>query len=362
MNRVETVSPSAGTLSLPFGRCASCTTRARLAASSSASRTAGSRVARAWLMASSDTRVRARSTPSKRRVYSRTAAPPRTRTSSVIGLTRSTARSTSRAARGSTPSSSRRVSPAASRPRRSMRVVTGLAPLSEVTCLVYERRRRHAEPSACWTPAAGGRDWGRGAGADGAGGRDLSQGAAASGAPDALRGEPGALDERAELGPHHLRVGAPDVRRLGEAAVRAADDVLPAEDPGEALQPLGDQARVLDRGRVMGNDAGDEDLAVRQLGTLPDLPLPLVPRVRCLDGVRARVHLQDQVDDGLQRRVRDVRDVPAAEADVIADPGRGDTGERVVQRVHPQLRPAAVGALVLLDEVVVHVGEDGVVD
>ena len=85
------------------------------------------------------TRVCARSTPSNRLVYSRTAAPPRTRTSSVIGLTRSTARSTSRAARGSTPSSACLVSPSAARPRRSITVVTGLTPLSEVTCPVYER-------------------------------------------------------------------------------------------------------------------------------------------------------------------------------------------------------------------------------
>ena len=93
-------------------------------------------------MASRGTRVCATSTPSKRLVYSRTAAPPRTRTSSVIGLTRSTARSTSRAARGSTPSRAAPVRPAASRPRRSIRVVTGLAPLSEVTRTVYERRSR----------------------------------------------------------------------------------------------------------------------------------------------------------------------------------------------------------------------------
>ena len=80
------------------------------------------------------------------------AAPPRERTSSQTGLTSSTARSTSRAARGSTPSSAARVSPGASRPRRSIRVVTGLAPLSEVTRIVYEARPAPADPSACWTP------------------------------------------------------------------------------------------------------------------------------------------------------------------------------------------------------------------
>ena len=113
-------------------------------------------------MACCGTRVRSRSTPSKRRVYSRTAALPRTRTSSVTGFTRVTAWSTSRAARGSRPSRAARVRPgdpknAASRPRRSIRVVTGLAPLSEVTCLVYERCRPGAELSACWTLHSGGR-------------------------------------------------------------------------------------------------------------------------------------------------------------------------------------------------------------
>src|SRR5580693_8367385 len=153
MKRVETVSPGAGVVSARRGTWASWTTRARRAASSRASLTFGSMVSRARRRTSPGTRVCARSTPSNRLVYSRTAAPPRTRTSSVIGFTRSTARSTSRAARGSTPSSTCLVSPSAARPRRSITVVTGLTPLSEVTCPVYEGRRPVAEPSACWTAA-----------------------------------------------------------------------------------------------------------------------------------------------------------------------------------------------------------------
>ena len=153
MKRVETVSPGAGVVSARRGTWASWTTRARRAASSRASLTFGSMVSRARRRTSRGTRVCARSTPSNRLVYSRTAAPPRTRTSSVIGFTRSTARSTSRAARGSTPSSACLVSPSAARPRRSITVVTGLTPLSEVTCPVYEDRRPVAEPSACWTAA-----------------------------------------------------------------------------------------------------------------------------------------------------------------------------------------------------------------
>ena len=73
----------------------------------------------------------------------------------------------------------------------------------------------------------------------------------------------GTRDKRREFRPDHLGGGALDVGYLGEAAVGAADDVLRPEEPGETLKPLGDEPRVLHRGRVMGDDAGNEDLAVR---------------------------------------------------------------------------------------------------
>ena len=59
---------------------------------------------------------------------------------------------------------------------------------------------------------------------------------------------------------------------------------------------------------------------------LPDAPLVLVARVGALDQVGAGAHAQHQVHDRVERRVGDVRHVPAAEADVIADAILRDVG------------------------------------
>ena len=76
--------------------------------------------------ASAGTRVVARSTPSNRAVYSRTAAAPRWRTSSHTGRTCSAAAATSSAARGRTPDRLTRLSAAVSRSRRSIRSIRGI--------------------------------------------------------------------------------------------------------------------------------------------------------------------------------------------------------------------------------------------
>ena len=111
---------------------------------------------------------------------------------------------------------------------------------------------------------------------------------------------------------------------------------------GEADDAVGDQARVLDGDDVVRDHAGDQDPVVRQLPLLPHAPFVLVARIRRLDRVGAGLHLQHDVDDVLERRVRDVRHVPAAEAHVIADAVLGDAFERVVERLDAQLRPFAV--------------------
>ena len=138
MKRVETLRPGAGSVSRRSGSCASWTIRARRAASSRASLTVGSSVSRAWSMPpAAPGCARGRRRRSVGVLADRRAATD----ADVLGdrPDESTARSTSRAARGSTPSRAAWVRPAAPRPRRSMWVVTGLAPLSEVTRLVYER-------------------------------------------------------------------------------------------------------------------------------------------------------------------------------------------------------------------------------
>src|SRR6266849_8033922 len=120
-NRPVTVSPAMTWVVVSGGSCAPCTRLVRLTASSRAALTWGPRPARASSRAAGGTRVVARSTPSKRAVYSRTAAAPRFRTSSQIGRTSATADSTSVVARGRTPDSSVRLRLAGPRPRMSMR-------------------------------------------------------------------------------------------------------------------------------------------------------------------------------------------------------------------------------------------------
>ena len=91
--------------------------------------------------------------------------------------------------------------------------------------------------------------------------------------PQALGGEPRSLDERLELGPHHRGVLALEQGPLGEAAVGAGDDALAADEAGEVHEALGHGLGVLDHGRGVGDDAGDEHLALGQADVLPDAPL-----------------------------------------------------------------------------------------
>ena len=107
---------------------------------------------------------------------------------------------------------------------------------------------------------------------------------------------------------------------------------------------VGDQPRMLDRRGVVRDDARDQDLARRQLHLLPHAPFVLVAHIGGLDRIGAGLHLQDQVDDVLERRVGDVRHVPAAEADVIADAVLRDAFERVVERLDAQLGPFAIAS------------------
>src|SRR6516165_6407062 len=70
--------------------------------------------------------------------------------------------------------------------------------------------------------------------------------------------------------------------------------------------------------------------AGRQLCLLPRAPLMLVPHVAGLEGIGLRLHLEDQIDDVLQRQVVGVRPVPAAPAQVVAHSFFGNANKRVV--------------------------------
>src|SRR5437870_8992962 len=108
------------------------------------------------------------------------------------------------------------------------------------------------------------------------------------------------------------------MRAAAEAAVATGNDVLYADALSEALDALRDELRVLDDIGRMGHHAGDEDLPVRQPNLVPDGVFVLMARVRTLDEVGLRLHLEHEVDHVLELDVVGVRPVPASPAQVIA--------------------------------------------
>ena len=110
----------------------------------------------------------------------------------------------------------------------------------------------------------------------------------------------------------------------------------------DAHEALGDEFGMLDDVGVMGDDAGDQHASLGQADVLPQRPLVLVARVGLLDQVVAGGDLEYEIDDVGERRVEGVGTVPAAPADVVAHPFAGQPAKRVVERLDPQLGPAAV--------------------
>ena len=98
----------------------------------------------------------------------------------------------------------------------------------------------------------------------------------------------------------------------------------------------------------MRDDAGDEDLAVRELDVLPQVILVLVPGVGRLDQVGAGVDLEHDVGDVRERHVVGVRAVPAAPAQVVPDAVGGQAVQGVVEHLDAVSRVAAVGVQVEL--------------
>ena len=75
--------------------------------------------------------------------------------------------------------------------------------------------------------------------------------------PELLARQPGAGDQRFELGPGELRMDAP-----AETAIGAGDDILAAHHPGESQDAVGDELGVLDDVGGVADDPRDQDLAV----------------------------------------------------------------------------------------------------
>src|SRR4051794_16581864 len=94
-------------------------------------------------------------------------------------------------------------------------------------------------------------------------------------------------------------------------------------------------------GRV-ADDTGNEYLAVRQLDALPDLPFMLVTGIRRLDHIGAGPHLEDEIDDVLERDVAYMRPRPASPAHMVAHAILPDSFERAVERFDEFGEPAAI--------------------
>ena len=123
-----------------------------------------------------------------------------------------------------------------------------------------------------------------------------------------MGGEPGAFNERLELGPRDLGVHA-----SAEAAIGTGDDILASEHPGESQNAVRHKLGVLDDVGRVADDSGDQDLAFGQLDVLPDLPLMRVANIAGLDRERSGAHLKQHIDNVAQRQVGGVRPVPAAQ-------------------------------------------------
>ena len=122
-----------------------------------------------------------------------------------------------------------------------------------------------------------------------------------------------------------------------ETAVCGGNHIFPAHQLGEAYDPVSHQVRVLDNVGGVGDDAGDDDFSVRELGVFPDAPFMLVADIGGLEGVAARIDLQHRADDVREGDVRGVRAVPGTPADVQPDPVLGEAAQGPVCGFNPEL-------------------------
>ena len=163
--------------------------------------------------------------------------------------------------------------------------------------------------------------------------------------PQLARRQSGALRQGGELEPGHTGMGVVEPQGGGgKAAVGSGDDVLTADEFGEAHDPFGDQFRVLHQIGRMADHARYEDFPGGQLDVLEDMVFVLVARVRRFEGIGAGVDLQHDVDDILEIHFVDARTDIDAVAGMEADFLGRDAAERVIDHFDPLGRPVpAIG-------------------
>src|SRR5687767_10748506 len=97
-----------------------------------------------------------------------------------------------------------------------------------------------------------------------------------------------------------------DVLRPRITASGAGNDAFSANDLPISHETIRNYLRMLHRHGVVGDHPWDQYLPLGKLHLLPDTPLVLVPRVGRLKGIRPRLYHEDEVDDLLERGVRQV--------------------------------------------------------
>src|SRR6185437_10240255 len=107
---------------------------------------------------------------------------------------------------------------------------------------------------------------------------------------------------------------------LRKSTVGAGDYILAPDNFRKPDDAFGDEFRVLYHVRAMAHYARCQNLPIGKFDVLPDPPLVLVTRIRRFDQIRARAHLQNQVDDFLEWHIRGVRSRPTAPAYVVTNP------------------------------------------
>src|ERR1700730_10533210 len=120
--------------------------------------------------------------------------------------------------------------------------------------------------------------------------------------PQLTAGQSCPLRQRFELGPSDLRMHS-----AAEAAIGGGDDPLPADEVGEAGNPLADELEMLDHIGGVADDTRQDQLVVGKLDVLPDLPLVLMADVARLERVGAGVDGQHDIDDVAHRDVGRMR-------------------------------------------------------
>jgi hypothetical protein len=103
-------------------------------------------------------------------------------------------------------------------------------------------------------------------------------------------------------------------------------------------------------------------ISTLSLDAAPHLPLVLVPRIRCLEGIRAGRDLENNVDDVLELDIIGARAHVDAIAGVEADAILRQPAQGVIERLDPHLGPFAIISErhARVDDVLGH--EPGIVD